>query len=122
MPSREDEFWASGKEPNIRFCNKHQRYYRKDIGCQLCGFENTKSNREVEQGDIELIKCPTCWEISLMWIEQTKIYECMNFKCRHVYTEEQYIESQNPQYSEPKGKAWFGNEYFDSKMKRWRKP
>jgi len=35
MPKREDDYWANQKE-GLRYCNKHKRYYKEDIGCQLC--------------------------------------------------------------------------------------
>ena len=124
MPKREDEFWAADKEHDLRYCNKHKHYYRTDIGCQYCGYDNIKSknNLESENEEISLVKCPSCLETSLFWIEQTKVYECMNFKCKEVYTEVQYLKSQESAKPESLGKAWFANEYFDVKKNKWRKP
>jgi hypothetical protein len=122
MPDREDEFWASTKEDDLRYCYKHKHYYRGDIGCQFCGYDNVKLRNNSEKSDIKitLLICPSCSETSLFWLEQIQVYECMNFKCRMIYSMVQYQESQKSPKVEPLGKAWFGNEYYDTKKKKWR--
>jgi hypothetical protein len=125
MPKREDESWINDKERDLRYCYKHKHYYRADIGCQFCGLDNVKLENELKSennNEITLLKCPSCSKISLFWVEQTTVYECMNFKCKNVYTKEQYLKSQESGKPESLGKAWFGNEFFDTKKKKWKKP
>ncbi len=69
----------------------------------------------------DLIRCPNCFKISLFWIQKSSSYECLNPKCRWIYTEEQLAEEIRLRKEEPKGRAWFGNEYFDPKKRKWRK-
>lgn len=38
-------------------------------------------------------KCPNCGQSSLYWNEKIKLYECLNNKCQHKYTEKQYTKS-----------------------------
>jgi hypothetical protein len=199
MPSRTDEFWASDKDGELRYCGKHKRYYKSDFGCQLCEIEY------IERGltnyeKVVLIECPTCGKKSLSWFVLLNHYECMNSHCKEVFTERQisqiiqsrkaseleqqnrrssdsnkqnhipetknvevqqqephdllkcpicwktklYLDSGNGEYNclncrriyspaeyeelkkkledLPAGKPWFGNEYYDSKKKKWRKP
>ena len=124
MPSREDEYWASQKERNLKYCYKHKRYYKADIGCQICFLEKLSTKDEIitNREEIALIKCPRCLEMSLFWTEQRNIYECMNIRCQWIFTKEELEVEIKQKESEPKGKAWFGNEYFSPKKKKWRKP
>jgi hypothetical protein len=203
MPNREDEFWVSEKE-DLRYCSKHKRYYRRDIGCQLCWLGNSHPNSKAEeatklsrcpacsqialfldwrnrrfeclnlrckrilsfedffgtqpieeeptsslnrqsgssnkietdirsvkagelatsssQPEIKPVKCPTCLMISLVWLSSRKIYECQYPKCKATFTENELNEINRLRQAEPEGKAWFGNEYYDPKKKKWRKP
>ena len=82
-------------------------------------------NEPENDSDIELVKCPICWKISLAWIEANDRFECMNVKCKNRFSKEDY-ESRTEEWNrllaeEPKGKAWFGNSYFDPKKKKWKK-
>ncbi len=121
MPNREDEFWAAQKEPDLRYCDRHKRYYDAQFGCQRCWLEN-KSPVINEEIQVTMIRCPHCTKDSLSWIEKSNQYECFNRKCRWTYTKEQLAEEIKLREEEPKGKAWFGNMYFDAKKKKWRKP
>jgi hypothetical protein len=204
MPNREDEYWASEKE-DLRYCSKHKRYYRKDIGCQLCWLEGTHENNLVstspklqlcpacskpslfldwrkkrfeclnlqckrvvsledifdpttaeteptssldrntkpehkidtdshpgqaiqnkptlpQQPELKPQKCPTCLMVSLLWVSARKAYECQYMKCKATFTEPELAEIIKLRQAEPKGKAWFGDEYYDPKKKKWRKP
>lgn len=85
MPKREDDFWASQKE-GLRYCVKHKRYYWADIGCQLCMFERLGTRRKGEDNP-RLLKCPDCQEDSLFWNKDTALYECLNVKCKHTFSE-----------------------------------
>ena len=80
MPSRTDEFWTSEKEDDLRYCSKHQRYYKPDFGCQLCAIETIEVGFTSKE-KVELISCPTCGKNSLAWFEALNIYECMNPEC-----------------------------------------
>jgi len=84
MPKREDEYWAGDKE-GLRYCVKHKRYYRADIGCQLCSYEALE-HRGGEGGGTKLKECPRCGEPSLFWNEKTEFFECLNVKCKRKYT------------------------------------
>ncbi len=74
MPKREDDFWASQKE-GLRYCSKHKRYYRADIGCQLCWMEEHPGKPSPK-----LRQCPICQKISLFQTGEN-LFECLNIKC-----------------------------------------
>jgi len=124
MPNREDEYWASQKEGDLKYCYKHKRYYKAEIGCQICYLEelNTGDKVKRDQQEIKLVKCPRCLEISLFWISQNDIYECMNKRCRLTFKKEELETEIKRSQNKTTGKAWFGNQYFDLKKKKWRKP
>jgi hypothetical protein len=211
MPSREDEYWASEKEEDLRYCSKHKRFYKFELGCQLCYLEtsgtndkrvstpleicpscgqislfwdtnvgefecvNLKCKQKITKKDLmlsklkislekvtedkpttvlpqkseiipnivvnsiveesdkaepelpaqsneKLVKCLNCLKVSLVWNDRQNKYECLNLKCKKAYSKQQYEEEKKLREAEPKGKAWFGNEYFDPKKKKWRKP
>ena len=87
MPRREDEYWHSIKE-DLRYCYKHKRYYRADVGCQLCAYErfvNTQKATEKPQ----LLECPACHQKSLFWNEQYDFYECLNLDCRQAFAKDE---------------------------------
>lgn len=74
MPKREDDFWANQKE-GLRYCSKHKRYYRVDVGCQLCRMEDHQG-----KPSSKLQQCPTCQEISLFQTGDN-LFECLNIRC-----------------------------------------
>ena len=80
MPKREDDFWASQKE-GLKYCARHKRYYREDVGCQLCYYENSRA-AGTEKEIPKLQECPRCHEHSLFYNDRDGIYECLNRKCR----------------------------------------
>ena len=80
MPKREDEHWA-GRKQNLRYCAKHARYYRPDVGCQFCGYDKVLPRQEGEDGQ-RLDRCPKCERASLFWDTKYGLYECLNPKCR----------------------------------------
>ena len=156
MPKREDEYWA-GEKSELRYCPKHKRYYHKEAGCQLCGWEELERIREGKQAAPQLQKCPECKEESLFWNAFTGLYECLNPNCRRRLTREEFVAKESgaaeirearrqptdtdaskarreregeprltrkeqASFSQGGGRAWFRNEYFDAKSKRWRKP
>ncbi len=88
MPKREDEYWASRKE-GLSYCMKHKRYYRSDIGCQLCQLEEKKEARNGKE-DIRLERCPDCLEPSLFWNDGSQLYECMNLSCKHAFNKSEF--------------------------------
>lgn len=85
MPKREDDYWASQRE-NLRYCSKHKRYYRYDLGCQLCQLESLAA-KELHKDSPQLQRCPKCKRQSLFWNGSTSLYECLNPKCRRRFTE-----------------------------------
>ena len=84
MPKREDDFWANQKE-GLRYCSKHKRYYRADIGCQLCWMEEHQG-----KSSPKLRQCPVCQEMSLLQTGDN-LFECLNVKCPK-YQKRQSIE------------------------------
>lgn len=74
MPKREDDFWASQKE-GLRYCSKHKRYYRADVGCQICWLEQHQGKPSPK-----LRQCPICEEMSLFQTGDN-LFECLNVKC-----------------------------------------
>ena len=108
----------------LRYCSKHKHWYYHHYGCQFCYLEQAE-NKPENNSEIQMVKCPKCFKISLAWIESNNRYECMNAKCKNVFSKEEY-ESRIQEWEkllkeEPKGKAWFGNSYFDPKKKKWKK-
>lgn len=87
MPKREDDFWANQRE-GLRYCYKHKRYYRADFGCQLCLLEQPKEDLNTGETP-ELLDCPKCTHRSLFWNVYTQTYECLNIKCKRIFTEKQ---------------------------------
>jgi len=86
VPKREDEFWKS-KDAQTAYCRVHKRYYRKELGCQLCYLEKQKSSSRTND-DVTLIECPNCHKISLWWNKYSELYECLNTDCKLQYTQE----------------------------------
>ena len=85
MPKREDERWAVNKE-HLRYCSRHEQYYKVDVGCQHCSEEKLafqqsflKSKRTGDSQELE--QCPGCKKKSLFWNNDTKHYECLNAAC-----------------------------------------
>ncbi len=77
------------------------------------------------ESKLEMLKCPICLKVSVAWSESNNKYECLNIKCKNTFSKEGY-ESRIGEWNrllteEPKGKAWFGNSYFDPKKKKWKK-
>lgn len=85
MAKREDEYWASQKQ-DLRYCSKHKRYYKADIGCQLCYLDRVDLEKKVS-GTSRLQKCPNCAQKSLFWNRRYKRYECLDAKCRLTFME-----------------------------------
>ncbi len=87
--------------------------------------EQTKDAESETGSKIEILKCPICLKVSVAWSESNNRYECLNLKCKNTFSKEGYetrIEEWNRLLTEePKGKAWFGNSYFDPKKKKWKK-
>jgi len=83
-----------------------------------------KSKKKVTESEPpkkeNLVKCPICWKITVYFASEKNVYECL--KCQRVYSEAEYKTLMKAHNEEPKGKGWFGNEYFDPKKKKWRKP
>ncbi len=78
---------------------------------------------------IRLQVCPSCKQQSLILNEANNMYECLNTKCRETFFRasvdkyNQQIESDQEALntlSEKSTKAWFGNQYYDSKKRKWR--
>ena len=85
MPRREDEYWASQKE-NLRYCSAHKRYYRVDLGCQICWQERQARRLHCEEPP-QLRHCPKCRLVSLFGNPSLNLYECLNRRCDKQFTE-----------------------------------
>lgn len=85
MPKREDEFWKS--EDTLAYCRVHKRYYRKELGCQLCYLEKQKSETKTRD-DVTVIECPNCHRVSLWWNKHSELYECLDSDCKLQYTQD----------------------------------
>lgn len=88
MPSRIDEFWASDKDGELRYCGKHERYYKSDFGCQLCEIEHLEISL-INNEKVVLIECPVCHKKSLNFFELLDHYECMNNSCKRAFSKQQ---------------------------------
>jgi hypothetical protein len=93
MPDRVDEYWASQKENDLRYCTKHKRYYKSDFYCQLCGLEIIERSLPGES-KVEMATCPSCKKSSLAWFDALNHYECMNPKCKRVFSKEKFAQIQ----------------------------
>ena len=92
MPSREEERNLN-KKSDIRYCSEHENYYYAEFGCQQCAFVNFKPNIS-EEKTVQLKKCLKCKRISLFWNSHNEIYECLNKKCKGMYTRNQVTEAE----------------------------
>lgn len=85
IPRRREKYLNSGKERS-RYCSKHRRYYRSDVGCELCVYEESNLGRI--GGNIErLQRCPECGEMSLLWLQCSNRCECLNLNCKLKFAE-----------------------------------
>ena len=64
----------------------------------------------------DLRKCPICWNKAIKLDSEKGEYECLN--CKKRYSIKEYEELIKVHEAAPKGKPWFGNEYWDSKSKK----
>jgi len=81
LPKREDEYYPSRKE-GLKYCPKHKRHYRADIGCQLCGYEMTGE----QKGDRpQLERCSACGQVSLFLDWTVNQQTCLNPACKGVF-------------------------------------
>ena len=96
MPKREDEFWAT------------QREKKGQHSCPRCGNTNISYNEKFQSW-----RCNRC-EHSFNLMDDTPEYI--------EETEKDNPEIKTDDKSTLKSKAWFGNEYFDKKTQKWKKP
>jgi hypothetical protein len=73
--------------------------------------------------------CPTCKKPSLMLNEISNRYECLNLECKTSFfrvtvdKNRQLITAEKEaldELSTKETRAWFGNQYYDAKRKKWR--
>jgi hypothetical protein len=83
---------ASVNAKDLAYCPWHKRYYDRNLGCQLCYLDDSKSTVKevfVASETIELRRCPKCKEKSLFWNSHSMLYECMNKrKCGRVFKQD----------------------------------
>jgi hypothetical protein len=91
MPSREEERSAN-KKSDMRYCTVHRSYYYTEFGCQQCAFVDFKPKTKAEES-AELKKCLKCKRTSLFWNSHNEVYECLNKKCKGMYTRNQVAEA-----------------------------
>lgn len=121
MPKREDESWAGQKE-RLRYCAVHKRYYRADIGCQLCWEQHLRAKRRPEQPLApKLEKCPSCKRVSLCWNPWLLLYECLNVNCRKTFAQMQIGEElQHPCPPELTNPLLLSVKMFLADVRSWR--
>jgi hypothetical protein len=82
---------------------------------------------EQPPNSVLLQTCPSCKQLTLMLNEVSGKYECLN--CRDTffratidkYNQQEAAEKKaRDQLTEQKPIAWSGNQYYDSKRKKWR--
>lgn len=120
MPKREDAYWA--REDGLKYCATHNRYYRADIGCQLCWEEHVRAERLAEQTPApNLEKCLGCGRASLSWNSWLMLYECMNLDCRKTFAQSQITsESQDDSVSELGDPLLLTVKMFLAQVRSWR--
>ena len=89
MPNREDEYYSNQRE-SLRYCSIHKHYYDAQFGCQLCWLEN---HRKRESPPLQ--ECPQCKEMSLFHNAGISKYECVNLKCKRIYTKKELEEARS---------------------------
>jgi transcription elongation factor Elf1 len=134
MPKREDEFWAAQKEPKRTGC------------CPRCGNTNISYNEKFQSW-----RCNSCEHSfpvpsfgatseprpKIPWNDKWFDVNSEGEKAEDVKepetplpeieedfeeTEQDYNRIKADDKSTSKSKAWFGNEYFDKKTRKWKKP
>ncbi|MBT3362810.1 MAG: hypothetical protein HN929_06965 [Chloroflexi bacterium] len=90
--SREEER-HSNKKTDQRYCTEHQTYYYIEFGCQQCAFDDFKP-KVVPEVTHELKKCLKCGRPSLFFNSQNEVYECLNKKCKGMFTKRRVIEAE----------------------------
>jgi hypothetical protein len=114
MPSREEERNIN-KKSDMRYCTVHQSYYYVEFGCQQCAFEDFKP--KIKEGkSTQLKQCLKCKHMSLFWNNQNEIYECLNKKCKGMFTKNRVTEA------ETQGEPAITNEKQQKPKKRGKSP
>jgi hypothetical protein len=102
--------------------NQNAEQELKSLGEQSANHRNTKEDSESITTE-HFTKCPVCLFDTLEWIPELNLYECQYDKCHgRTFSKEELEEIRRIREEPTKGKSWFGNEYWDAKKKRWRKP
>jgi|GEM_PF-1659867 len=135
MPKREDEFWAAQKEPErTKYCPKcgssNISYNEKfqSWRCNSCehsfnvpSFESKSEPRPKIPWNDEWFKVKSENEGHAAEATEEKLkLEEIEEECEE--TEKEYPEIKIDDKTNSKSKAWFGNEYFDEKKRKWKKP
>ncbi len=135
MPKREDEFWAAQKEASktglCPFYGSTKVYYNKYFKSWRCG-GCEKSFPSPSYGGGGAPKSETGWKKRSSRIGNKKTLESANDRSDNLLnesiTEDQKIsregdtKTSDENLKDKKSKAWFGNEYYDSKSRKWKKP
>jgi ribosomal protein L37AE/L43A len=152
MPKREDEFWANKKESENKSycpnCGSNSIYYNvtfQSWRCNKCehSFNVPTSERKnkklkniawndewfkTDQGNKEKINGAETENNNLMQLEnaEEKKVDIISVKNKDKVTKEFRETSKTNSIEDIKldknSKAWFGNEYFDKKSQKWKKP
>ena len=88
MANMEDRYSSEQKEGSA-YCCKHRRYYRPDVGCPICRYEDSMLSHK-GRGIPRIEKCPVCGEMSLVWYQCSNRCECLNLECRLQQVEAEY--------------------------------
>jgi len=120
VPKREDEYWAAMKEPQGQGL------------CPRCGSSNISYNKEFQSWRCN--KCEHSFPIpsygpggdfgkEARWFgkttEEMKRKEFAEARAARRAESSGKVNNTNPT---PSGKAWFGNEYYDTRSKKWKRP
>lgn len=104
-------------------------YVDSDIILSSESSKESKIDSRIEDNQISLQTCPECKQRSLMLNTSNNRYECLNNKCRRSFFtvsvdryNQQVLSDQESlnELDRKKTRAWFGNQYYDPKKKKWR--
>jgi ribosomal protein L37AE/L43A len=152
MPKREDEFWANKKESeNKRYCpncGSNSIYYNvmfQSWRCNKCEHSFTAPTSETKNKKLKNISWNEDWfktdqenkeKISNDKVENVTLEPLENTEEKNEvipgvenkdritkeFRETSKINSSEEIKLDKNSKAWFGDEYFDKKSQKWKKP
>jgi ribosomal protein L37AE/L43A len=138
MPKREDEWWLLDKEPqkhglcpscrssNISYnkkykswkCNRCEHIFKVPSHGHEIDYSSEKVNKKFKELAVSINNAPPILESKHELKPKEESEENQEFI--KINGEEEQTESGFE--ATPASKAWFGNEYYDARSRKWKKP